>query len=93
MNKDEVASLFESEESYSWGIADGSGDPIEGTFSEVTAGLVQLPTSYEGTNYYSFFRPAGPDEFELDWGTWVMGVEFWLGQPYLSYMVHYEWEI
>jgi len=117
INKDEVASLFESEESYSWGIADGSGDPIEGTFSEVilpllernlkahsergcdeilhggTAGLVQLPTSYEGTNYYSFFRPAGPDEFELDWGTWVMGVEFWQGQPYLSYLVHYEWEI
>ncbi len=116
-NKDQVASLFESEQSYSWGIADGSGDPIEGTFSDFvlpllernlkahsergcneilhggTAGLVQLPPSYEGINFYSFYRPAGPDEFELDWGTWVMGVEFWQGQPYLSYMVHYEWEI
>ena len=116
-NKDEVAILFESEQSYSWGIADGSGNPIEGTFSEVihpilernlmahsergcneilhggTAGLVQLPPSYNGINYYSFYRPAGPDEFELDWGSWVMGIEVWQGQPYLSNMVHYEWEI
>ncbi|MGD2048394.1 MAG: SH3 domain-containing protein [Chloroflexota bacterium] len=116
-NKDEVANLFESEQSHSWGIADGSGNPIEGSFSEVfqpliernlepstergcneilhggTAGLVQLPPSYEGINYYSFYRPAGPDDFELDWGTWVMGVEIWQGQPYLSFLVHYEWEI
>lgn len=116
-SKEEVANLFDSEESYSWGIADGSGNPIEGSFSEViqpllernlaahtergcdeilhggTAGLVQLPPSYEGINYYSFYRPAGPDEFELDWGTWVMGVEIWQGQPYLSFLVHYEWEI
>lgn len=116
-DKAEVANLFESEQSYSWGIEDGSGNPIEGSFSEViqplleknlephtergcdeilhggTAGLVQLPPSYEGINYYSFYRPAGPDDFELDWGTWVMGVEIWQGQPYLSFLVHYEWEI
>jgi uncharacterized protein YgiM (DUF1202 family) len=115
--KDEVVNLFDSEQSYSWGTADGSGNPIEGSFSEVflpllernleshtergcdeilnggTAGLIQLPPSYEGINYYSFYRPAGPDEFELDWGTWVMGVEIWQGQPYLSFLVHYEWEI
>lgn len=116
-DKDEVANLFESERSYSWGIADGSGNLIEGSFSEVilpilernlkahterscneilhggTAGLGQLPPSYNGINYYSFYRPAGPDEFELDWGSWIMGIEVWQDQPYLSYMVHFEWEI
>jgi hypothetical protein len=58
-----------------------------------TAGLVKLPASYEGVNYYSLYRPAGPDDFELDWGTWVIGIERWQGQYYLSFLVHYEWEI
>jgi hypothetical protein len=58
-----------------------------------TAGLVQLPPEYEGMNYASLFRPPGPEAVEMDWGTWVAGVEEWQGSYYLSYLVHYQWEI
>lgn len=116
-SQEDVRSLFVSEESYYWGSADGTGDPINGSFREVilplmdrnlvpatetgcneivhggTAGIVQLPESYDGINYISAYRPAGPEEIELDWGTWVIGIERWQGMYYLSYLVHYEWEI
>ncbi len=58
-----------------------------------TAGLVRLPASYEGINYYSSHRPPGSEDFELDWGTWVIGVEKWQGRYILSFLVHFEWEI
>ncbi len=114
---DEVSGIFEDERSLLWGIADGSGEAIEGTFSNTigplitsnllkwtendcnnivhggTAGLVVLPESYEGVNYFSLYRAPGKDAFELDWGTWVVGIESWEGEYYLSFMVHYEWEI
>lgn len=114
---EEVSELFESREIYDWGIEDGSGNAIEGTFVEKTlpllaedllpggevacneilhggtAGLVQLPDTYEGIAYYSFYRP-GTDEFGgMDWGTWVVGVEKWQGKFYLSYLLHFAWEI
>jgi hypothetical protein len=58
-----------------------------------TAGLVQLPDSFAGINYYSFYRPAGPDEVEMDWGTWVAGVERWQGSYQIAFLVHFAWEI
>ncbi len=115
--RDDVAKIFNENESHYWGTADGSGDDIEGTFSEVmgqlvtnnllnstetgcneiihggTAGLTVLPASYEGINFVSLHRSPEPDEFELDWGTWVIGIERWEGEYYISFMVHYEWEI
>jgi len=58
-----------------------------------TAGIVKLPNAYEGISFYSLYRPAGPDEFEMDWGTWVVGIETWEGVYRLTFLVHYEWEI
>ncbi len=58
-----------------------------------TAGLVQLPPEYESINFYSFHRP-GTDELNgMDWGSWVIGIESWQGAYYLSYMIHFAWEI
>lgn len=115
--QNQLETIFTDDISHSWGVADGSGEPIEGTFSTVmgplitnnmlksteiacneiihggTAGLITLPDSYEGINYFSLYREPGPDSFELDWGTWVVGIESWEGEYYLSFMVHYEWEI
>ncbi len=112
-----LANIFSSQEIYNWGVADGSGEDIDGTFKDVilplleknllaasqvtcgeilhggTAGIVQLPAPYEGINYYSFYRPPGSDQVELDWGTWVVGIESWHGVYKLSFLVHYEWEI
>ena len=63
----------------------------EGLFGG-TAGLTILPEGYEAVRFYSAHRPA-PAEQELDWGTWLIGIERWEGQYYLSYLVHYLWEI
>ena len=117
LDSDVVPEIFISTESHRWGVADGSGEAIVGTFSVVidpllrqnllgateigcgiilhggTAGFVKLPIAYEGINFYSLYRPAGPDEFELDWGTWVVGIETWQDDYRLAFLVHYEWEI
>lgn len=111
----EIPNLFSASEGQNWGYEDGSGAPIEGTFTEIvvplldrdfagdpqihcneliaggTAGIVQLPFEYSGINYYAVHRPATDNE--LDWGTWVLGIEYWDGKPYLSFLVHYQWEI
>jgi hypothetical protein len=58
-----------------------------------TAGHVWLPEGYENVNFYAIHRPYAEDQFELDWGTWVVGIERWQGGYYISYLVHYEWEI
>lgn len=116
-NPTEVARLFEDEAQRDWGIADGSGLPIKGSFADVampllerdllgaketacddilhggTAGIVQLPEAYEGVNYYSLFRPPEGDEVEMDWGTWVAGIERRDGHYALSFLVHFDWEI
>jgi hypothetical protein len=117
LDSDIIPEIFFSMQSYHWGVADGSGQAIEGTFNAIikplldknllgaseigcgtilhggTAGLVQLPVEYEGINFYSLYRPAGANEFELEWGTWVVGIETWQGVYRLSFLVHYEWEI
>ncbi|MFQ5401188.1 MAG: SH3 domain-containing protein [Anaerolineae bacterium] len=117
LTHDEVSDLFNSSTRYDFGVEDGSGRPIVGTFSEVmlpllqedllgaaetacneilhgpTAGIVQLPDGYQSVRYFSFFRPPAEGDSEFDWGTWVVGVELWQGQYYISYLVHYAWEI
>jgi uncharacterized protein YgiM (DUF1202 family) len=57
-----------------------------------TAGMVILPEGYEQLHFYSAHRPA-PAEQEFDWGTWVIGVDRWQGEYYLSYLIHYRYEI
>jgi hypothetical protein len=56
-------------------------------------GNLQLPPEYKSLNFYSIYRPAPDEDNFADWGTWVIGVENWDGEPVISYMVHYTWEI
>ncbi len=112
----DIQTLFRSQKKFDWGIEDGSGLPIRGSFSDValprlekdllgatqwncdeglfgpTAGITILPEGYEAVRFYSAHRPA-PAEQEMDWGTWLVGVERWEGRYYVSYLVHYRWEI
>jgi len=112
----ETRTLFTGQPSFEWGIADGSGLPIEGSFNEVmlpalqqdllgatvwtcdeivhgpTAGAVVLPEGYEPLRFFSAHR-AAPADPEFDWGTWVIGIDRWRGAYYLSYLVHYRYEI
>lgn len=57
-----------------------------------TAGMIILPEGYEAVHFYSAYRPA-PAAQEFDWGTWAVGVERWEGRYYISYLVHYRYEI
>ena len=57
-----------------------------------TAGLMTLPEGYGAVHFYSAHRPA-PATQAFDWGTWAVGVERWQGRYYLSYLVHYRYEI
>lgn len=57
-----------------------------------TAGFVTLPDAYAALNFYAFYRPGSEEFAGLNWGTWVVGVEQWQGQYYLSTLVHYQWE-
>lgn len=112
----DMQTIFQARKKYDWGMSQGSGEAIRGSFSEIvmpflerdllaagelrcdeglfgpTAGSTVLPEGYEQVRYYSFHRPA-PAEQELDWGTWLVGVERWGGRYYISYLVHYRWEI
>jgi hypothetical protein len=58
-----------------------------------TAGIIRLPAEYEAVNIQTAYRPAPADGPSNDWGSWGIGIEFWRGQPYLSFLVHYTWEI
>jgi hypothetical protein len=112
----QVNNVFNLTQSYFWGTAEGSGEDVDGSFSEVilplldrdligstqtacneilqggTAGVVQLPFRYEGVNFYSMHRPGAADN-EMDWGTWVVGIERWQGEYFVSFLVHFEGEI
>lgn len=57
-----------------------------------TAGLMTLPEGYGAVHFYSAHRPA-PATQEFDWGTWAVGVERWQGRYYVSYLIHYRYEI
>jgi hypothetical protein len=58
-----------------------------------TAGMLQLPYEYEAVNIYTVYRPVPDDGQDYDWGSWAVGIEYWQGQLYLSFLVHYAWEI
>ena len=58
-----------------------------------TAGLVRLPDGYEAVNFYTLQRTPAPDAIEFDWGSWVIGIEQRDGGLYLSYLVHFAYEI
>ena len=52
---------------------------------------VAWPDDYHNINYYSLYRP-GPAGNELNWRTWLVGVEYVAGKPYLFGLIHLEWE-
>ena len=58
-----------------------------------TAGLVVLPAGFEQYNFRSFYRPFPEGGVEMDWGSWAVGFEEWDGNWYITYLVHYQWEI
>jgi len=57
-----------------------------------TAGYVFWPYDYSSFNYIAMFRQA-PQNEELDWRTWVAGIEYVDGKPYIVVLIQFYWEI
>lgn len=63
-----------------------------GTSAGGTSGLLTWPTEYANLNYIALFRAALAGE-EMNWRTWVVGIEYVGGVPYLTVLIQYDWEI
>jgi Bacterial SH3 domain len=54
---------------------------------------VEWPSEYANLNFYSLYNPGNdPSNAGLDWRTWLAGVEYVDGQPYLFSLSNYQWE-
>lgn len=49
------------------------------------------PEMYSAFNFYSLHRPGTPGN-ELDWRTWVVGVAYVQGRPYVAVLMQFFWE-
>lgn len=49
------------------------------------------PPIYQALNFYALYKPATPG-IDLDWKTWLAGVEYVQGQPYLMVLRRFVWE-
>jgi len=63
----------------------------QGLAADWVSGFIQWPFEYANLNYLTRFRPA-PAEDELNWRMWAFGIEWINQQPYLTVMVHYQWD-
>jgi hypothetical protein len=58
-----------------------------------TGGATYLPEwPYPNVAYYSIFFPGTEAYGGLDWQTWLTGIHFVQGQPYLHALIHMDWE-
>lgn len=62
-----------------------------GLAADWVSGFIQWPFEYANLNYLAQFRPAPPED-ELNWRMWAFGIEWISQQPYLTVMVHYQWD-
>jgi len=49
------------------------------------------PAEYANVNFYSIYRPGTAGD-EMNWRTWLVGVEYVKGQPYVFALIHFQWE-
>ena len=54
---------------------------------------VEWPNEYANLNFYSIHNPGNDPSYDgLDWRTWLAGVEYVDGEPYLFALLNYQWE-
>jgi len=49
------------------------------------------PWPYPGIHFYNLYKPGKPGT-ELDYRTWLIGIEYYKGEPYIYGMVNIVWE-
>lgn len=69
----------------------------EQSCNELAAGSsaeeILWPPEYSNLNYLAFYRPAPEPGSQLNWRSWVLGIEYVKGEPYLAVLVQYRGEI
>lgn len=69
----------------------GSGRSCNNPLMGGSSYTFQWPVQYNQVNYYALHKPGSQGQ-ELDWRTWLVGVEYVDGQPYLFALLHLFWE-
>ncbi len=54
--------------------------------------LVPWPPEYTNINFYAVYKPGTEAYGGLDWRTWLVGIEYVGGRPYLFSLIHFQWE-
>ncbi len=64
------------------------------TCNQVQVGEASYPTtwSYSGINFYSAYYPGSQGNGSLDWHTWLLGMQYANGKPYLYAIMQFQWE-
>jgi hypothetical protein len=105
--------LFETTFEVDWGVAPGSGEPVQGSFHDVVVpelvksfkqpytlhcnelkhggASYELEWPYQG-EFYSLYFPGTEANGNLDWNTWVLGIEYVDGKPYIYALMRFFWE-
>ncbi|MCL4527837.1 MAG: hypothetical protein M1282_00295 [Chloroflexi bacterium] len=52
----------------------------------------QASWPYQGINFYSVYFPGTSANGNMDWRTWVIGMEYLGGKPYLYAIMPFQWE-
>ncbi len=62
--------------------------------NQVQVGGASYPTGwpYTGINYYSLYYPGTSANGNMDWHTWLIGMQYVLGKPYLYAIMQFKWE-
>jgi hypothetical protein len=62
------------------------------TLDLATFSLEPWPPEYANLNFYAVHKPGTETYGGLDWRTWLAGVEYVSGKPYLFSLIHFQWE-
>lgn len=62
------------------------------TMDLATFALQPWPSEYANVNFYNIYKPGTLTFGGLDWRTWLVGIEYVGGKPYLFSLIHFQWE-
>lgn len=64
------------------------------TCNQVQVGGASYPTRwpYDGINFYSVYYAGSQGNGSLDWHTWLIGMTYTNGKPYLYAILQFKWE-
>ncbi len=59
---------------------------------QVGGASYQATWPYSGINFYSLYYPGSQGNGSMDWHTWLIGMQYVGGKPYLYAIMQFKWE-